>query len=131
VAACVWDYAGRMTLLRRFWDAALRVDPDGAAARDEGRVMRYCSPDELRGLWGGFADVAAGEFTVSAGYDGFDDLWEPLERGVGPAGAYAASLDEERRGALRDELRRLLGSPSGPFTLSARAWWVTGRVPGR
>ena len=43
VAACVWDYADGMTLLRRFWDAALRVDPEGAAAHDEGRVMRFCS----------------------------------------------------------------------------------------
>jgi SAM-dependent methyltransferase len=131
VAACVWDYAGGMTLLRRFWDAALRVDPDGAATRDEGRVMRFCTLDELRGLWAGFADVAGGELTVSADYDGFDDLWEPLEHGVGPAGAYAASLDPPEREALREELRRLLGSPGGPFTLSARAWWVTGRVPGR
>jgi SAM-dependent methyltransferase len=130
VAACVWDYAGEMTLLRRFWDAALVVDPEGAAARDEGRVMRYCTPDELRALWGGFADVAGGSVSVSARYEDFDSLWEPLEAGVGPAGAYAAALDPPRRAALRDELRRLLGAPSGPFELSARAWWVTGRVPG-
>jgi SAM-dependent methyltransferase len=130
VAACVWDYAGEMTLLRRFWDAALVVDPEGAAARDEGRVMRFCTPVELRDLWDGFSDVAGGSVAVSAEYESFDDLWEPLERGVGPAGSYAAALDPERRAALRDELRRRLGSPSGAFTLSARAWWVTGRVPG-
>src|SRR5215211_965683 len=47
VAACVWDYADGMTLLRRFWDAALHVDPAGAPAHDEGRVMRFCSPPEL------------------------------------------------------------------------------------
>jgi SAM-dependent methyltransferase len=128
VAACVWDYAEGMTLLRRFWDAALLVDPEGAASRDEGRVMRYCTPGELRGLWAGFADVAGGSVVVSASYDSFDTLWEPLEHGVGPAGAYAASLDEERRGALRDALRRLLGSPSDAFALTARAWYVTGRV---
>jgi SAM-dependent methyltransferase len=130
VAACVWDYAAGMTLLRRFWDAALRIDPEGAASRDEGRVMRFCTPDELSGLLSGagLTDVSGGELTVSAGYDGFDDLWEPIERGVGPAGAYAASLDPERRAALREELRRLLGSPDGAFTLAARAWWVTGRV---
>jgi len=27
VASCVWDYAGEMTLLRAFWDAAREVDP--------------------------------------------------------------------------------------------------------
>ena len=37
VAACVWDYAGEMTMLRVFWDAALELDPD---APDEGRTMR-------------------------------------------------------------------------------------------
>jgi SAM-dependent methyltransferase len=133
VAACVWDYAGGMTLLRRFWDAALRVDPKGAAAHDEGRVMRFCAPDELRELWSaaGLADVTGGELSVSARYEGFDALWEPLERGVGPSGAYTVALDPPRRAALRAELQRVLGAPDGPFTLAARAWWVSGRVPGR
>ena len=27
VTAAVWDYAGEMTLLRRFWDAAVALDP--------------------------------------------------------------------------------------------------------
>lgn len=31
VASCVWDYAGEMTLLRAFWDAARKVAPEGAA----------------------------------------------------------------------------------------------------
>jgi hypothetical protein len=31
------------------------------------------------------------------------------------------------RTALRDELRRALGAPAGPFTLAARAWLVIGR----
>jgi SAM-dependent methyltransferase len=130
VAAAVWDYAGEMTLLRRLWDAAARVDPEGAAAHDEGRVMRYCRPDELEALWeeAGLDEVATGELRVSASYEDYDGLWAPLERGVGPAGAYVAALDEERRAALREELRRALGSPEGAFTLSARAWCVTGRA---
>src|SRR5215207_998079 len=45
VAAAVWDYADGMTFLRRFWDAARAIDPQ-AAARDEGQIMRYCSPPE-------------------------------------------------------------------------------------
>jgi len=132
VASAVWDYAGEMTLLRRFWDAAARVDPEGAAARDEGRVMRYCRPDELGALWreAGLRDVATGELRAGAGYEDYDALWAPLERGVGPAGAYVAALDEERRAALREELRDALGSPEGAFTLSARAWCVSGRAPG-
>ena len=64
----------------------------------------------------------------SAGYDGFEDLWQPLELGVGPAGAYAVSLARERRVALKDEVRRRLGVGDEPFGLTARAWVVTGRV---
>jgi hypothetical protein len=130
VAACVWDYADGMTLLRRFWDAALAVDPEGAAARDEGRVMRYCSPAELEELWSGagLRDVRGTELRATARYDGFADLWEPFERGVAPSGAYAASLAPAARAALHDALELLLGRPAGPFTLTARAWCVVGRV---
>jgi hypothetical protein len=47
---------------------------------------------------------------------------------TGPAGAFVASLDDERRGRLRDEMRERLGSPDGTFTLTARAWYATGRA---
>jgi SAM-dependent methyltransferase len=129
VAAAVWDYAGGMTLLRAFWDAAAAEHPSGAE-HDEGRVMAFCTPEELRGLWsaGGLAEVDVSGVVVGAGYDGFEDLWQPFELGVGPAGAYAASLPEGRRAALKEGLRRRLGAGAGPFRLSARAWIATGRV---
>lgn len=128
VATAVWDYAGEMTLLRRFWDAAVAVDPS-AADRDEGR-MPYCTPDALGELWStaGLAQVRVDPVVVSAGYDGFEDLWEPLELGVGPSGAYVASLPSERSGAFKAELRRRLGVGDEPFRLTARAWVAAGRV---
>ena len=128
VAAATWDYAGEMTLLRRFWDAAIALDPS-AARRDEVH-MRFCTPDELGGLWKSvdLADVEVVPVTVAAGYDGFDDLWQPLEAGVGPAGVYTVSLSPDRRAALKDELRRLLDVGDRPFELTARAWVATGRV---
>ena len=130
VAAAVWDYAGEMTLLRRLWDAAIALDPS-AAALDEARSMRFCTPDELEALWAGagLSEVSVSPALVSAGYEGFDDLWEPLELGVGPSGAYVAALPPERRSALKAELRKRLDAGAEPFTLSARAWLVTGRVP--
>jgi SAM-dependent methyltransferase len=130
VAAAVWDYAGDMTLLRRFWDAAVALDPS-VAERDEGRCMPYCTPDELGDLWstGGLAEVGVHSAVVAAGYEDFEDLWQPLELGVGPSGAYAASLPSERRSALKGELRRRLGVDAGPFRLTARAWIATGRAP--
>ena len=92
--------------------------------------MRYCRPDELGALWreAGLSEVETGELRVSAAYEDYDGLWAPLERGVGPAGAYTAALDAGRRAALREELRGALGSPEGSFTLSARAWAVSGRA---
>jgi SAM-dependent methyltransferase len=130
VAAAVWDYAGDMTLLRRFWDAAVALDPS-AADRDEGRCMPFCTADELGDLWSaaGLADVRVRPVVVAAAYDGFEDLWQPLELGVGPSGAYATSLPSERRTALKAGLRRRLGVGDEPFRLTARAWIATGRAP--
>ncbi len=128
VAACVWDYAGAMTLLRAFWDAAVALDP-AAASLDEGASMRHCDPDGLRGLWQsvGLRDVRTTALTPSVRYSDFDDLWTPITTGVAPSGAYAVSLDEPSRQALRDELHRRLGCGDGPFELTARAWAVVGR----
>jgi hypothetical protein len=130
VAACVWDYAGEMTLLRTFWDAAREVDPTGAAAADEGTTMSFGSQEELAALWqaAGLREVRTGALVARASYAGFDDLWSPLPTGVGPAGAYAKALGDERRAALREAYRRRLGVGSGPFELSARAWAVAGTV---
>jgi hypothetical protein len=41
---------------------------------------------------------------------------------------YAASLPSEHREALKEDLRRRLRVGGQPFTLTARAWAVTGRV---
>ena len=131
VAACVWDYAGEMTLLRAFWDAAREVDPERAAAADEGTVMRWCAEGELAELWreAGLRDVRSGGLVVRAGYADFEDLWSPLPSGVAPSGAFCASLDDDRRAALHDAYRRRLGVGEGPFELTARAWAVAGTAP--
>ena len=129
VSAAVWDYAGEMTLLRRFWDTVVALDP-GAADLDEGRSMRFATPDELEGLWtsAGLEHVAVSSATVSAGYSGFEDLWQPLGSGVAPSGAYVAALPPDRRTELKSALRGALDAGDGQFQLSARAWIVTGRV---
>ncbi len=127
MAACVWDYADGMTMLRAFFDAALELDPD---APDEARTMPYASRDALHDLWQavGLRESTTGELVVTADYADFDDFWLPFPHGPGPSGAYAASLDDEQRAALGQVLFRRLGSPAGPFTLSARAWFVRGLV---
>ena len=129
VAAAVWDYAGEMTILRTFWDAAVALDP-AAADRDEGRTMPCCTPGELEelGAAAGLGDACVDEVVVSAGYDGFEDLWRPLESGVAPSGAYVVSLAPEARTDFKQELRRRLGAGDDPFTLTARAWVLAGVV---
>jgi hypothetical protein len=74
-------------------------------------------------------EVSTSESIVDARYKSFDDLWQPLESGVGPSGAYVAALSPDRRTALSDELRRRLDVGESPFRLTARAWSVAGRVP--
>jgi SAM-dependent methyltransferase len=129
VASCVWDYAGEMTLLRAFWDAAAEVDPERAAGADEGVIMRWCGEGELAELWrnAGLQEGRFGELVVRAGYDDFADLWSPFPTGLAPSGAFTKSLAEERRAALRDAYHRRLGIGEGPFELSARAWAVAGK----
>jgi SAM-dependent methyltransferase len=131
VASCVWDYGGEMTLLRAFWDAAREVDPERAAAADEGVVMRWCGEGELAELWrsAGLREVRFGPLVVRASYTDFDDLWAPLLTGVAPSGAFCKSLDEDRRAALRDAFQCRLGVGDAPFELTARAWAVAGTVP--
>ena len=65
--------------------------------------MRYRSAEELGELWRrvGLAEVETDHLRVETSYIGFDDLWEPFTFGVGPAGAYLATLSAgaARRGA--------------------------------
>ena len=126
VACCVWDYADGMRMLRTFWNAARELDP---AAPHEGQTMAHCSESELSTLWRrhGLAGVETGVVGVTAGYENFDDYWEPFTFGVGPGGAYCATLDPAQQRRLRDACFRRLGAPNGSFTLDAQAFFVRGR----
>jgi len=129
VAAYVWDYAGRMELIRSFWDAAVTLDP-GAADLDEGHRFPICQPSRLEELWleSGLTDVSSRAIDVPTVFRDFDDYWTPFLGGQGPAPRYALSLDDERRDALRERIRaRLPVGPDATITLVARAWAVRGR----
>ena len=116
-----------MRLLRCYWDAALAVDPN---APDESTTLPFGRDGEIAELFtaAGFRGVTAGALDVEAHYDSFADLWQGFTGGVGPSGAFCASLDDERREVMRSDLARRLGDPQGPFTLPARAWYATGRA---
>jgi hypothetical protein len=129
VAAYVWDYAGRMEPLRRFWDAAVALDP-AASAVDEGARFPICAPEPLRRAFedAGLTTVAVEAIEVPTVFRDFDDYWTPFLSGVGPAPGYAASLGDDAREALRERLRvRLPSEPDESIHLVARAWAVRGR----
>jgi len=126
VAAYVWDYAEGMQLLRRFWDAAVALDP-AAKQLDEGARFGLCRPEPLAALFGTeLGEVEVRAIDVSTDFRDFDDLWSPFLSGQAPAPGYVATLGDDGREALRERLRATL--PDGPIALTARAWAARGRV---
>lgn len=130
VAGYVWDYAGKMELMRHFWEAAVALDP-AAATLDEGVRFALCRPEALVA---GFADARLIDIDVMAidvptPFASFDAYWQPFLGGQGPAPAYAMSLDAAARERLRELLRtRLPMRSDGSIGLVARAWAVRGSV---
>ena len=128
VAAHVWDYSGRMQLIRLFWNAAVAVDPT-AYDLDEGNRFPICKPDRLVELFSkaGLSEVQVQSIDIWTEFTNFDDLWAPFLGGQGPAPAYCNSLDTRRRNALRERLRSSLPvALDGSIPLMARAWAVRG-----
>jgi SAM-dependent methyltransferase len=122
VAASVWDHATGEGPLRDFWDAARQLDPD---VHDESHlpgVREGHLGDLLRAA--GAGEVEETELEVTVEHQSFEDWWEPITLGVGPAGSYTASLSPEAKLRLREAARERM--PSGPFPLTARAWAVRG-----
>jgi SAM-dependent methyltransferase len=124
VAACVWDHAGGTGPLSVFWRAVTSIDPDatdesGLAGAREGHLA------ELFGR-AGLRQIETTLLTVRVGYTGFDQWWEPLTLGVGPAGGYVARLGPQERANLAAQCEKLL--PPGPFDITASAWTAVGQV---
>ncbi len=128
VAACVWDFADGMEMLRAYWDAALTVD---RGAPDEARTMRFGRAGELAALFQdtGLEQIEESTLHVTSSYDDFAQLWRGFLAGVGPAGAHLASLSDGLRDELREELWRRVGGPEGSFTLGAVARCAVARRP--
>lgn len=125
VAVCMWDLtAGGMTMLSTFWTAARELDPDASGERSRPGVSEGDIGDRLRRA--GLAEVVDGALEAGADYRDFDDFWEPFTFAVGPAGQYLASLPADRQARLRDTCRAAI--PTGPFSLTARAWYARGTV---
>ena len=128
VAAYVWDYAGKMEMIRYFFDAAVALDP-AAAEVDEGSRFPICSAEGLAALFtsAGLREVATRAIDAPTHFRDFDDYWTPFLAGTGVAPAYAMSLSDPERAALRERLKASLPvQPDGSIRLIARAWAVRG-----
>jgi ubiquinone/menaquinone biosynthesis C-methylase UbiE len=124
VAVCVWDHAGDRTPLAVFWQSARELDPavedeSKLAGAREGHLAELLAEAGLRSVEETTV-VAAREFAT------FDEWWDPFTLGVGPAGAYAKSLDDAALARLRERCGELLSPP--PFTVATAAWTARGSV---
>jgi SAM-dependent methyltransferase len=128
VAAYVWDYAGKMQLMRHFWNAVVALDPQ-AMHLDEGRRFGICSPPALTALFQAarLKNVETRGIDIATDFKDFEDYWSPFLGGQGAAPSYAMSLTKEHRAALRERLRNALPfAVDGSIPLIARAWAVRG-----
>jgi len=137
VAACVWDYAGRMELIRTYWDAAARLGLL-APGQDQGERFPICHADALAAAFtaAGLQSVEVAPLEIEMVFSDFDDYWQPFLGGQGPAPAHAMSLDtvarERLRAALHERLAHIQDNiqdmPGAPIRLAARAWAARGAV---
>jgi len=128
VALYVWDYAGKMQMLRHFWNAASALDPV-AHDLDEGRRFPMCNPHSLTDLFqnAGLSKIDPHPIDISTDFKDFDDYWSPFLGGQGPAPGYVMSSSEEKRAQLRERIYNSLPfALDGSIPLVARAWAVRG-----
>jgi SAM-dependent methyltransferase len=128
VALYVWDYAGKMQMMRHFWNAAAALDP-AARDLDEGRRFPICNPNSLTDLFqtAALSHVQVRPIDISADFKNFDDYWSPFLGGQGPAPGYVTSLSERRRAQLRERIYNSLPfALDGTIPLVMRAWVVKG-----
>lgn len=122
VAACVWDLTAEHGPAGTFWQAARELDSD---APDESRLPGV-RPGHLVELLteAGLREVEDAILVARSEHSTFEEWWEPFTLGVGPAGAYAAGLEDSERAEIRERCRELL--PEVPFALEVHAWAARG-----
>jgi SAM-dependent methyltransferase len=127
IGAYVWDYAGGYEFARRFWDAALRIDPH-AADYDPGRKAAICREENLRAalVAAGCTDVETVVLDHSGEFPSREDYWRAFDGRQGSTAEYLSLLTDDQRHRLRDSLLSTM-NPHGPVRLKIRALAVKGR----
>src|SRR5262245_19608257 len=124
VAATVWDHGGDHGPLSLYWSVVRELDPSHAGESE----LAGATVGDLTRLFeaAGMSEIEEEALTVEVEHPSFEEWWEPYTLGVGPAGAYVAGLNEERREELRERCRVRLPEP--PFVIEARAWAARSRA---
>ncbi len=124
IAACVWDHAGERTPISTFWRATRDLglptqDESARAGAREGHLVELFKASGLR-------HVENTVLVARMAYSSFDEWWEPITLGVGPAGARYLESTPDERARLRQRCQQLL--PAAPFELVSFAWAARGVV---
>jgi len=75
----------------------------------------------------GFADVEIHSESHTFTLPSFDAFYGPFERGAGSTGQTLATLPEEVRHAIREEVRRDLNDTGGPVDVEVEVRFASGR----
>ena len=130
VAACQWGFA-RMPVIDALMTAIEVVRPSAVQSIAANSPQAFVEEGELFACWhnAGLVEVRTGRITVTRTFDVFEDLWRPLLTGSTPSTLMLASMSQPEQLAVREGMEeRLRWQGSGPFSLSAEAIVVTGRV---
>jgi SAM-dependent methyltransferase len=120
VAACVWDYAQGMQMIRHYWDAAAQL-----ALLAPGQAQGERCPEAIAEAFAdaGLQQVEGTALEIDMHFADFDDFWQPFLGGQGPAPAHAVGLPDADRARLREALRaQVPARADGSIRLQARAW---------
>ena len=128
VAATVWDHSEDAGPLGFFHAATHDLDPTAPHEYDLPGARPGALADLVRSA--GLAVVDERPLELAVAFGSLDEWWQPFTYGVGPAGAYVATLDEEHRAAVRRRCAERIGlaDETAGFELPVRARCVVARA---
>jgi ubiquinone/menaquinone biosynthesis C-methylase UbiE len=126
IAAYVWDYGGEYEFARRFWDAALSIDPR-AAAYDPGRKSKICRQESLRDalIAAGCTNVETCVFDDWGEFSSREAYWRTFDARQGSTYEYLSLLTDQERQRLQHAVLSTMPS-EGSVKLKVRALAVKG-----
>lgn len=134
VATCQWDFGEGMPMIAAVREAVKAIAPSHYDSNC-GTGNAFTSLIELRRQWSsaGLEDIETARLGVTLSYASFVDFWSPLLSGSTAMTTLVATLPSDAREAVRRRLKETIvgGSRDRSFSLTAQAFAIRGRAPGR